>query len=106
MPLLANFIFRNGRFFVSVKSHTLTALKSLYAKYECYNEDVVPLKFCKKYTYAHTTDKWEIERDLNRSYENSLHQRKTKKAKRQHKGATKNLNLKRSVGVITVIQLV
>ena len=30
MPLFANFIFRNGRFFVSVLSHTLTALNSLF----------------------------------------------------------------------------
>ena len=30
MPLLANFIFRNGRFFVSIESQTLTALKSLF----------------------------------------------------------------------------
>ena len=29
MPLLANFIFRNGRFFVSIESSTLTALNSL-----------------------------------------------------------------------------
>ena len=30
MPLLAHFIFRNGRFFVSIESQTLTALKSLF----------------------------------------------------------------------------
>ena len=30
MPLLANFIFRNGRFFVSIESQTMTALKSLF----------------------------------------------------------------------------
>ena len=30
MPLLANFIFRNGRFFVSIESQTLTALNSLF----------------------------------------------------------------------------
>ena len=30
MPLLANFIFRNGRFFVSTESQTLTALNSLF----------------------------------------------------------------------------
>ena len=30
MPLLANFIFRNGRFFVSIESQTLTTLKSLF----------------------------------------------------------------------------
>ena len=30
MPLLANIIFRNGRFFVSIESQTLTALNSLF----------------------------------------------------------------------------
>ena len=30
MPLLVNFIFRNGRFFVSIESSTLTALNSLF----------------------------------------------------------------------------
>ena len=30
MPLLANFIFRNGRFFVSTESQTLTALNNLF----------------------------------------------------------------------------
>ena len=30
IPLLANFIFRNDRFFVSIESQTLTALKSLF----------------------------------------------------------------------------
>ena len=30
IPLFANFIFRKGRFFVSVLSHTLTALNSLF----------------------------------------------------------------------------
>ena len=30
MPLLANFVFRNGRFFVSIESQTMTALNSLF----------------------------------------------------------------------------
>ena len=30
MPLLAHFIFRNGRFIVSIESQTLTALNSLF----------------------------------------------------------------------------
>ena len=42
MPLLANFIFRNGRFFVSIESQTLTALNSLFEEMS----NIIPWSRC------------------------------------------------------------
>ena len=44
MPLLAHFIFRNGRFFVSIESQTLTALNSLFEEMS----KIVPWSRCSR----------------------------------------------------------
>ena len=118
MPLLANFIFRNGRFFVSIESQTLTALNSLFEEMSkiipwsrCSGDptsvkckvSVDSYKTCSVFKgreYSLVRIWWrEKGRDLTRSYDKSPYtNRNVKRAKWQHKQRHKKVRLNSGCG--------